>query len=199
MVCLGLTVVLTLALHGLNRELSPSHGYLSEYANGSWGWVLTLTLLLFAVGAWALAVGLRETTGQRMGPGMITAAGACMALGAFCSTDRYGDAEVVATLSGRLHGFTTIAAFALIVLAMAVLAQDLGRDERWGRLGRVTLPLALGAVLVAGLLFLAASDVAGLRQRAFLVPVFGWLVAVSLRLRSFESLERGPIPTARPG
>jgi hypothetical protein len=184
--CLLLTVALTLALHALYPELDPARSYVSEYANGQWGWVLTLALLLFAVGSYALASGLREVTGLLLGPRLITLAGACMAIAAVFSTDRYGDDEVVGTLAGRLHGFASIGGFAIVVVAMLLLARPLERDERWGQLGRVTLPLAAASVLALVLAFVAAPDAAGLRQRAFLALVFGWLVVAGFRLRVLE-------------
>jgi hypothetical protein len=181
-----LTVALTLALHALYPELDPARTYVSEYGNGQWGWVLTLALLLFALGSYALGSGLREVTGLRFGPHLITLAGACMATAAVFSTDRYGDDEVIGTLAGRLHGFASIGGFAIVVVAMLVLARPLERDERWGQLGRVTLPLAAASVLALVLAFLAVPDAAGLRQRAFLALVFGWLVAAGFRLRALE-------------
>lgn len=184
--CLLLTVALTLALHALYPELDPARSYVSEYANGQWGWVLTLALLLLAVGSYALASGLREVTGLQLGPRLITLAGACMALAAVFSTDRYGDDEVVGTLAGRLHGFASIVGFAIVVVAMLLLARPLERDQRWGQLGRVTLPLAAASVLALVLAFVAVPDAAGLRQRAFLALVFGWLVVAGFRLRALE-------------
>lgn len=181
-----LTVELTLALHALYPELDPARSYVSEYGNGQWGWVLTLALLLFAVGSCTLASGLRELTGLRLGPRLITLAGACMAIAAVFSTDRYGDEEIVGTLAGRLHGFASIGGFAILVIAMLVLARPLERDGRWGQLGRVTLPLAAASVLTLALAFLTVPDAAGLRQRAFLVLVFGWLMAAGFRLRALE-------------
>lgn len=191
-----LAVALALILHALHPELHPARAYVSEYANGRWGWVLTLTLLAFASGAYALGRGLRQSAGQRLGPALITAAGACMAVAALVSTDRYGDEEVIGTFAGRLHGYAAITGFAILVLAMLLLARPLEREPRWGRVGRITLPLAAVSVFALAGTFAAAPEAAGLRQRVFLLPVIGWLVASALKLRALEE-ERDTVALPR--
>lgn len=45
-----------LALHVLGPEFNPSWRMISEYANGRYGWLLTVVFVTWAVASWALAV-----------------------------------------------------------------------------------------------------------------------------------------------
>ena len=45
-----------LALHVLSPEFDPSWRMISEYANGQYGWLLTVLFVTWAVASWALAV-----------------------------------------------------------------------------------------------------------------------------------------------
>lgn len=78
-------LVLLSALHLLSPEFDPSWRVVSEYANGHYGWVLSLMFATWAVGSWALACALwpilRGPVG-RVGLWFLVAAGAGEALGA---------------------------------------------------------------------------------------------------------------------
>ncbi|HLJ46703.1 MAG TPA: DUF998 domain-containing protein [Bryobacteraceae bacterium] len=49
------TVLLLAALHALSPEFDPSWRMVSEYANGRYGWVLSLMFGMWALSTWALA------------------------------------------------------------------------------------------------------------------------------------------------
>ena len=52
----AIATLLTLAvLHLLSPEFDPSWRMVSEYANGGYGWVLSLMFASWAVSSWALA------------------------------------------------------------------------------------------------------------------------------------------------
>lgn len=54
------TILLLASLHALSPEFDPSWRVVSEYANGSYGWVLSLMFLVWALSNWALAYELRS-------------------------------------------------------------------------------------------------------------------------------------------
>lgn len=49
------TLLLLAGLHVLSPELDPSWRMVSEYANGRYGWVLSLMFVSWALSSWALA------------------------------------------------------------------------------------------------------------------------------------------------
>lgn len=55
------------ALHVLSPEFDPSWRVVSEYANGHYGWVLSLMFACWAVGTWALAIALGPYLQSRLG------------------------------------------------------------------------------------------------------------------------------------
>ena len=49
------TVLLLASLHFLSPEFNPSWRMVSEYANGRYGWILSLMFISWAISSWALA------------------------------------------------------------------------------------------------------------------------------------------------
>ena len=61
------TILLLAGLHALSPEFDPSWRVVSEYANGRYGWVLSLMFGAWALSSWALAVALWPQLKNRMG------------------------------------------------------------------------------------------------------------------------------------
>ncbi len=73
------------ALHLLSPEFDPSWRVVSEYANGHYGWVLSLMFACWALGSWALALAMRPymtTLAGRIGLVFLAVSGAGEALAA---------------------------------------------------------------------------------------------------------------------
>ena len=72
-------LILLASLHGLSPEFDPSWRVVSEYANGRYGWVLSLMFASWAVSSWALTAAVRpqldRTIGGKIGLGLLMAAG----------------------------------------------------------------------------------------------------------------------------
>jgi hypothetical protein len=177
-------VAIIVVLHPLRPDVSLTHHYISEYGNEAWSWLLSGALLAVALGLLALGRALREATRVRLTPQLLWASGGMLLLAAVFSTDRRGGEVEAATLAGQLHGILAIGAFCLLVLAMIALplrssdaVRELGRAAAWA------LPLAAAATTIAALAYAVAPDAGGIRQRMFLLVVFGWLIATTLQLR----------------
>lgn len=97
------------ALHFLSPEFHPSWRMVSEYANGSYRWVLTLVFLSWALGSFALAFALQPAMS-----GWLGAAGLIFLLAAGVGEAMGGLFDV----NHRLHG----AAFAIGVPALPIAA-----------------------------------------------------------------------------
>ena len=79
------TPLLLVFLRVLSPEFDPSYRLMSEYALGSYGWVLSLTFLFWGVSSWALALALRSqvrTRAARVGLAFLVVAGCGQALAA---------------------------------------------------------------------------------------------------------------------
>lgn len=66
----GLSIVvlaLLAALHVLSPEFDPSWRVVSEYANGHYGWVLSLMFACWALSSWALAYAIWPYVSTRLG------------------------------------------------------------------------------------------------------------------------------------
>jgi hypothetical protein len=60
-------LVLLLSLHVLSPEFSPAWRMISEYANGQYGWVLSLMFVAYGLGSLALALAIRSQVTTRRG------------------------------------------------------------------------------------------------------------------------------------
>lgn len=61
------TILLLASLHALSPEFDPSWRVVSEYANGKYGWVLSLMFFVWALSNWALAFELWPQVKNRAG------------------------------------------------------------------------------------------------------------------------------------
>ena len=154
------------ALHILRPEMDPARRYLSEYAIGRWGLLMTAAFFCVAVGAGALAVG----WGRRRDPLARVAAAALLL---------YAGGMALAGIvpEGPLHNGGALAAFPAVVVALFAVA-----GVRRSLLGAL---LALAAAVALAVLVDAAATGSvpiGLAQRAFvLLHVAGLLAAGSER------------------
>jgi hypothetical protein len=125
--------------------------------------------MIFAVG---LYFGTRSGRGSRVGPALLFAAGAAMALMSF-ETD-----PIRRTGLRTLHGWIHDVAFVLFVLALLpaffFLWRRLSKDPLWRSHARYTLVTGLLATL---LLFLP-----GVAYSLFLLVVLVWFEVTALRL-----------------
>jgi Protein of unknown function (DUF998) len=80
-------ILLLASLHVLSPEFDPSFRVVSEYANGQYGWVLSLMFACWAVSSWSVAFALwaqlREISGK-IALGFLIAAGIGEGMAAFC-------------------------------------------------------------------------------------------------------------------
>lgn len=119
----GAAVILLLAsLHVLSPEFDPSWRMVSEYANGQYGWVLSLMFLSWAVSSWALAFVVWsqvKTTGGRIGLVFLVAAGVGEAMAS------------VFDINHNLHGLAGIIGIGSLPIAAMLISASLGRIQAW--------------------------------------------------------------------
>ena len=117
-----LTLFLLAALHLLSPEFDPSWRMVSEYANGGYGWVLSLMFISWAVSSWALAFTIwsqAKTTAGKVGLGFLIAAGVGEAMAS------------VFDINHSLHGLSALIGIGSLPIAAMLLSVSLGRTQVW--------------------------------------------------------------------
>ena len=149
-------VLAILVLHGLRPNLDPAQHTISEYALGSYGWLMRAAFFALGVGTLATVVFLRailEPSPWRSA-GLVVLAG--MAIGLFLdgiyNTDRL---RVPATFDGTIHGIGTWILALTLPGAALILGFQLARTSIW-RLKARTLQ-ALGAAQLAAIVVFEMS------------------------------------------
>ncbi|MGC5015394.1 DUF998 domain-containing protein [Streptosporangium sp. DT93] len=143
---IGAGATTMLGLHVVTG-LDPVHTVISEYAFEADGWLLPLSLTLFAAAATIIAAMLARHAENRGAALLIGTWGLCMLLiGAF-PTDEPG---LPLSMSGGIHRYAAFVAF----LAMPVAGLILARRRASGRYARVVRLLSLASLGVLVLVIL---------------------------------------------
>lgn len=177
--CVGYYVAVGIALHFLEPEYDLRFRFMSEYAWGQYGWLMTTTFFVLGLALFTVAFGLREVYGSslraRIGFGLLVVG----ALGvSFAGAFR----EFI------LHSVGSAIGLPSIVIAALILSWSFRRAEGWQSIHRVTFLIALG-MLVALLSIIVDVGMPGLQQRVFLSLVLLWLSVVVHRLDRLTGLE----------
>jgi hypothetical membrane protein len=174
-------------LHFLRPDYSPVHHVVSDYANGPYGWLMTVSFLALGVGCLALAVGLSQAGPNRLAAVIGIVFLAFVALGCFGAPlfpiDPPGER---ASQTGVIHAFIVVTSFGFMVLASLLLSVSFRRDTRWRPYRRVALILAVAYVLAYALHFAAThtgSAFVGVTNRLSLVAMLAWLLTSAFALR----------------
>ena len=170
--CVAYFVSALIILHILEPEFDPRFRFMSEYALGDYGWLMTTTFFVLGLAAFAVAVGLRQvpqsSRSTRIGIGL-------MAVGA-----------LFIWLAGIFkdsipHLLASVVVFPSIVMALLLLSWTFRRAAEWQTIYRATLFIALG---MTAMYFSMIADVGmpGLQQRVFISLFLLWLSIVVHRL-----------------
>jgi hypothetical protein len=151
---LAFYVVLAL-LHLLKPEIDPSWRFISEYAIGRHGWLMSLAFLLYSVAWLALFVAVRPWCHTRLGRAglalVLTSAAGLLIAGLF-PTDPITTPRAQVTTTGRLHGLGGALGIAMPFAALLV-TWTLSRNPAW----RWARPQLWGSAAIAGAGFLVAT------------------------------------------
>jgi Protein of unknown function (DUF998) len=110
------------ALHFLSPEFAPSWRMVSEYANGRYGWVLSLMFAFWAISTWALAYTIWsqvKTTGGKIGLAFLIAAGIGEAMGGLFD------------INHPLHGLAALIGIGSLPIAAMLISVSLSRTQPW--------------------------------------------------------------------
>jgi Protein of unknown function (DUF998) len=184
--CFTYSVLALLLLHVLRPEYAPAHHFISDYAVGRYGWVMTTWFLAMSCGCLMLALGL-----VRSGPNLIAARIGTFLLGvasigSVVSAIFPTDVRLPETTTGEIHFISFLVNISSLLLAILLLSLSFGSQPRWRAYRPTALTLAGLVVLAAVLQFLTLRKGApyGLANRLAVTLLIAWLLATSIRLRA---------------
>jgi hypothetical membrane protein len=172
LICVAYYVIVGVALHFLEPEYDPRFRFMSDYAWGTYGWLMTTTFFVLGLAVLTIAVGVRgvhhSSRGARTGFGLLVigALFVCLA-GVFRGFP--------------LHDVASAVAFPSLVMAVLFLSWSFRNAAGWQVIHPVTFLLAVGmfAALVS---MIVDIGMPGLQQRGFFVLLLVWLSIVAYSL-----------------
>ena len=184
-VCFAVIIV---ALHFLRSDLDPIRRPTSEYAVGSYGFLMTSAFFSMSLGSFALVIGLYREVPQparsRIGLGLLGLWAVGVLIAMTFPIDLEGAPQ---TISGTIHGINGPLAFFSLTGGVTLVSRRFKQDEKWRPFHRtaLTLSLIMLAAFIATFLNIATeSGFAGLCQRIFLAAFVTWFFLTAVRLRS---------------
>lgn len=116
------TLLFLAILHVLSPEFDPSWHMVSEYANGGYGWVLSLMFAAWAISSWALAFAIWSqvsTRAGKIGLFFLIAAGVGEAMAS------------VFDINHSLHGLAGLIGIGSLPIAAMLISMNLVRTQAW--------------------------------------------------------------------
>lgn len=181
-VCFAYFAIALLLMHALRPERAVATTWISGYAVGPYGWVMTTAWLAASSGCLMLVLGLARTgprsTAARLGTLLL----AIMSIGLLL-TAIFPPGP---TRSGEIHSMTFLVNVLCILLASVLLAVGFGSDPRWRPFRRTAATLGLLIVLAFVFQFFTAYTevLYGLTNRFFVTVLVAWWLAISIKLQA---------------
>ena len=182
--CFAYFVLALLLLHVLRPDRALTTSFISGYALGPYGWVMTTAWLAMSGGCLMLLLGLTRS-GPRSGAarfgtflfGILTLS---VLLTAIFPPSKNP------SISGEIHTITFFVNVTCFLLASVLLSVGFGSDPRWRAFRRTAAALAslLVFALVLQFLMVYLDVLDGLANRFFATVLIVWLLAISIQLRA---------------
>jgi hypothetical membrane protein len=166
--CAAYFVIVLIVLHILQPEFDPRFRFMSEYALGDYGWLMTTAFFALGLAPLVAGTGLRNvyssSRSTRVGLGLLVIVGIFIWLAGI-----FRDSIP--------HLLASVVVFPSIVIAVSLLSWTFRRAAGWQTIYRVTLLIAVG-MLAIFLLMVADLGMPGLHQRVFIFLFLLWLSIV---------------------
>ena len=187
--------VVVALLHLLRHDFNPRYRYLSEYARGPYGALMTSTFFVLSAGSLALSLGLYRliTSRLRFVPGLVLwLTWACSVfLAGIYTSDLQGTPH---TRIGRFHDQLGMVAFLSSTFGLLLLSLPLRWESAWHAVRRPAMLLSLVALVSFLLLdWFGQKDLGGLDQRIFLAATLVWMWIIGKRTQVIA--KAGGVPT----
>jgi hypothetical membrane protein len=166
--CAAYFLIVLIVLHILQPEFDPRFRFMSEYALGDYGWLMTTTFFALGLAPLITAIGLRSaypsSRSTRIGLGLLVVAAIFIWLAGI-----FRDSIP--------HLLAGVVAFPSMVMAVLLLSWTFRRAARWQTMYQVALFIGL-VMLAMFLLMVADLGMPGLQQRVFIFLFLLWLLIV---------------------
>jgi hypothetical protein len=183
---------LILALHVVKPELDPSWRFLSEYALGANGWIMSLAFLTWALGCVALFVALKGETATRAattGRYLLLVVVVALVFAGLFAQDPVTAHPDEFTAHGQIHALASMVGIPGVPLAAMLITVGLEPGRRRGITGLAHLTW-ISLALMAGYLAWAVPHAggfepgvwAGWMNRLVVVTYLAWQFALARRL-----------------
>jgi hypothetical membrane protein len=176
--CAAYFVIVLIVLHILEPEFDPRFRFMSEYALGDYGWLMTTTFFALGLVPFLTAIGLQNvyesSRSIRIGLGLLVVAAIFIWLAGI-----FRDSIP--------HLLAGVVAFPSMVMAVLLLSWTFRRATGWQAIYQVGLFIGL-AMLAMFFLMVADRGMPGLQQRVFIFLFLLWLsVVVHKSVRSLPN------------
>ena len=194
MACFVYAAVALLTLHFLRPDYAPASNFISNYAVGRYGWVMTSWFLAMSCGLLMLAAAL-YTDGLRsvialLAIFLLVVAAIGLVVSAIYPTDAPG---APSTPTGAIHDMSFLVNVGSLLIATILLSVSFGMHPAWRSYRRTAwiLTSLILAGFVIQFLTLHKGMPYGLANRFFVVVLLAWLFALSFRLRAAPRQQAG--------
>lgn len=172
-------------LHLLRRDFNPATHYISEYAVGKYGLLMSCALVILGIGTLSLAMGIARTMMRtwlvRIGVAILALSGVGTLLTGLFRTTIDGQP---ATLTGAIHGRAAYVAITCEAVSVLIFTPASFHDRRWHPFRMWSSFLAV-AVIISAALYPVLPHGAG--ERLLVYALVLWLLAAGVMLHSIAS------------
>lgn len=187
--CFTYSAVVLILLHVLRPDYTPVNHMISDYAVGSYGWVMVSFFVAMSAGLLMLAAGLMRngprSPGARLALVLLAIASIGLLVSAAFPTDIEG---APSTRAGDIHALSFLVNVVSIIVAIVLLSISFGSDSRWRTLRGSALTLS--ALILMAFVFQAYTlfnpGPHGVANRLFITLLLAWLFSTAFRLRATE-------------
>ncbi|MDX1659096.1 MAG: DUF998 domain-containing protein [Nitriliruptorales bacterium] len=189
MIGAGWFIVSVLILNVIDTEYSRINDFMSDYANGEYGWLMQSAFLGAGIGAIATAGGLRKSLepGKRVTASIVLLLVAGLGyLLAIAKTDPSDATEF--TTAGILHVVGSLLIFFSLLIAVWFLRGVFDRDPSWNHLATTQMWFATAYTVTMVVSFGTPMDgPVGLTQRIFVPVMMAWWIFIAWNIRRLDS------------
>ena len=178
-------LVAVVTLHFLRPNFNPIHRFVSEYAVGPYGSLMTSAFFGLSLGSLALVIGLSQDVSRSWRSWIGLFFLAVWAVGILIAAIfPVGDRIVLGITSGYIHYRASIMSFFSLVFAALLLSWHFKQDERWSSFHCPAVILSVLMLLALIGFFLSANTAyGGFSQRIFISIFLIWLLLTAAHLR----------------
>lgn len=184
--CVVYQAVALIALHLLRPDLAPASNFISDYAVGPFGWIMTTWFIAGACYMVLLAVGLArsglKSTTVRIAMLLMIVAAAGLLVSAIFPVDPPG---APSTRTGDIHDYSFLANIISVLVMSVLLPIGFGSHLAWRSFRPVAWVLT-GLFALAFVIQFATLHKGmpyGIANRFFVLVFFAWGLATAVRLR----------------